>query len=255
VESFTLTRHEMACLLLALDGYSGQTPLQVLQEAWNKKHRRDLRNGNPLPAFLSTALPPIFEKLIKGGRVRGFSLQEIAALGGQIEYAHLSPSSMQNWVKRDFKEYFGSPKAGKKYSLNQAALLFIIDDLKSNLDFDSIRKLFAALFRKPEDEQDDLLGPLELYEAYSSLFEEWIAIKAKTNGFITLSAGRESARTKPAADMVRLADRLIDRMSRLSGTEREVVRNSLLVAAISVLTCYLHATAKQYLNATLFLTP
>ena len=39
---------------------------------------------------------------------------------------------MQNWVKRDIKEMIGSPQK-KKYSIEQAALLFIVEDLKQHL--------------------------------------------------------------------------------------------------------------------------
>src|SRR5688572_15275624 len=110
MESFTLTRKEMACLLLALEGSYNKKPLQVLQTAWSKTHQSELEQGGGLPAFLSTTLPPIIEKLIKGNELKGLSLHEVAALGQLIEYSNLSITSMQNWVKRDFKPYFDCPK-------------------------------------------------------------------------------------------------------------------------------------------------
>ncbi len=51
MESFTLTRKEMACLLLALDGQHNLKPLQVLQAAWTKTHQYELEKGTGLPAF------------------------------------------------------------------------------------------------------------------------------------------------------------------------------------------------------------
>ncbi|QAY68077.1 DUF1836 domain-containing protein [Paenibacillus protaetiae] len=252
MESFILTRKDMAKLLLALNGQSHESPLQVLQASWTSSHLNDQQQGSAMPAFLSTSLPPVIEKLIKGTRVKGFSLQEIAALGRLIEYSGVSLTAMQNWVKRDFKPYFDCPKVGKKYSINQAALLFIIDDLKYNLDFESIRKLFCILFNKPEDENDDLVGPVSLYEAYSDMFEQLDAthrqIEAKATDsenykqdFVTeqmvLAAANRYARTLPE----------------LTGRQREAVRNFMLIAAVSIQTAYCHSVSKRYFNATMFL--
>ncbi|RCW46500.1 DUF1836 domain-containing protein [Paenibacillus prosopidis] len=251
MESFTLTRKEMACLLLALDGKFDQKPLQVLQTAWSKAHRYDLEKGAGLPAFLSTLLPPIIEKLIKGNELKGFSLQEIAALGQLIEYSNLSITSMQNWVKRDFKPYFNCPKAGKKYSLNQAALLFIIDDLKSNLDFESIRKLFEIVFKKPEDDSDDLVGPIELYASYTSMFEE-----LDENNDQLLDISGHPHQDLLAEHVIRSsANQFASRLPNLTDKQWEAVRNILLVAVISIQTSYFHSLSRRYCNATLFLNP
>ncbi|WP_020431064.1 DUF1836 domain-containing protein, partial [Paenibacillus riograndensis] len=141
MEAFTLSRIEMSELLLSLNSTIERKPLHILQDAWSKFHYEEVEKGASLPAFLSTEIPPILQKLIKGSPVKGLSLGEIATLGHLIEYSTLSATSMQNWVKRDFKEYLGSPREGKKYSVNQAALLFMIDDLKAALDFGSIRQL------------------------------------------------------------------------------------------------------------------
>lgn len=253
MESFTLTRKEMAELLISLRGGSDQRPIQVLQSAWAKSHRYDLEKGTTLPAFLATLLPPIIEKLIKGSEVKGFSLQEISALGQLIEYSNLSITSMQNWVKRDFKPYFDCPKAGKKYSLNQAALLFIIDDLKSNLDFESIRKLFEIVLGKPNDESDDLVGPIELYAAYTSMFEE---LDANNDQLLDITG---HLKEQPHQDLLteqvirNAANRFADKLSGLTDGQREAIRNILLVAVISIQTSYFHTLARRYCNATLFL--
>ncbi|MGO4370853.1 hypothetical protein AB4Z21_08650, partial [Paenibacillus sp. MCAF20] len=37
---------------------------------------------------------------------------------------------------------------------------------------ESIRKLFEIVLGKPEDESDDLVGPIELYATYTKMFEE-----------------------------------------------------------------------------------
>lgn len=253
MESFTLTRKDMARLLLALNGNTNDTPLQVLQDAWAKNHRDDMNSGKALPAFLSTALPPVVEKLIKGTRVKGFSLQEIAALGRLIEYSSLSLTAMQNWVKRDFKEYFDCPKVGKKYSINQAALLFIIDDLKGNLDFESIRKLFCIIFNKPGDESDDLIGPVSLYEAYSAMFERLDANNDQLMDTVGLVSDSKKKDFVTENIVLAAADQCAARLPELTDKQREAVRNFLFIAAISIQTAYFHSVSRRYFNATMFL--
>ncbi|SFF16122.1 protein of unknown function [Paenibacillus catalpae] len=255
MEAFTLTRKEMADLLLALHGHSCCEPLQVLQQAWKKSHRDAYESGSSLPAFLSTELPPVLVKLIKGRVVKGFSLQEISALGGLIQFSQMSITSMQNWVKRDFKAFFDSPKIGKKYSLNQTALLFIIDDLKSSLDFGSIRKLFDRLFNTPEDETDDLIGPLELYASYTAMYEELAA-----SGYRLLDMARphSDARDREAImeQMLHSASEpFLQILPKLSEEQTEALRHILFIAVISIRTSYFHSLAKRYCHATLFLNP
>ncbi|MFC3746761.1 DUF1836 domain-containing protein [Paenibacillus sp. GCM10012306] len=251
MESFTLTRIEMSGLLLSLTGVSPQKPLSILQEAWTKFHHDEVRSGTTLPAFLSTDIPPILHKIIKGGTVKGLSLGEIAALGHLIEYSNLTVTAMQNWVKRDFKEYLGSPKAGKKYSFNQAALLFMIDDLKSALDFESIRQLFQLLFLMPERDDDDLIEPAQMYSSYAGLFEE---IKSNPVLHTQRIGGRDlHNNTWKDSSLARATEGILTRLNHLSRNQREMVQHALLVAAISVQTCYFQSLAKQYFNAVLFL--
>ncbi|MBT2287814.1 DUF1836 domain-containing protein [Paenibacillus albidus] len=252
MEAFSLSRIEMSCLLLSLTGHSDRKPLHILQGAWSKFHQMEVQEGKSLPAFLSTDIPPILQKIIKGGSVKGLSLGEIASLGQLIEYSTLSVTAMQNWVKRDFKEYLGSPREGKKYSMNQAALLFIIDDLKASLDFESIRQLFHLMFLKPERDDDDLIEPARLYYEYAGLFEE-----IKRNP--TMQArGMEAVDLSNAASwknspLIASTERIINRLAHLTRTQQEVVRNMLLIAAISVQTSYCQSLARQYFNAALFL--
>ncbi|WP_150271717.1 DUF1836 domain-containing protein [Paenibacillus tepidiphilus] len=253
METFTLSRKEMSGLLLALTGKSGQHPLQILQEAWSKFHLEEVEKGRALPAFLSTDIPPVLHKIIKRGHVKGFSLGDIAALGHLIEYSNLSATAMQNWVKRDFKEYLGSPRIGKKYSLNQAALLFMVDDLKASLDFESIRQLFRILFLAPERDDDDLVEPAQLYFGYAELFEE---IKRnpelRTQGWTELSS-LEAYYAQTDSSLKEAADNLMKRLGHLTRPQIEAVRNMLMIAAISVQACYCQALARQYYHAALFL--
>lgn len=253
MEAITLSRIEMSELLLSLNGVSERKPLHILQKAWTKFHREEVQKGITLPAFLSTEIPPLLQKIINGGSVKGLSLGEIATLGHLIEYSTLSATAMQNWVKRDFKEYLGSPREGKKYSVNQAALLFMIDDLKAALDFESIRQLFRLLFLAPERDDDDLVEPAQLYYGYAELFEE---IKSspvlQVQGIADRSTQQEYS-TKADRVLKASLESMMQRLSHLSRSQRDTVRNMLMIAAISVQTSYFQALARQYCNAALFL--
>ncbi|MBW4080547.1 DUF1836 domain-containing protein [Paenibacillus sp. S150] len=253
MEAFTLSRIEMSQLLLSLKGAVERKPLHILQDAWSKFHPEEAERGASLPAFLSTEIPPILQKLIKGGSVKGLSLGEIATLGHLIEYSTLSSTSMQNWVKRDFKEYLGSPREGKKYSFNQAALLFMIDDLKASLDFESIRHLFRMLFLAPERDDDDLVEPAQLYLAYAELFEE-IKNSPVTPVLGIADRSAQQAYSTKADKVLKVSlGNMMLRLNHLTKSQRHAVRNMLMIAAISVQTCYFQALARQYCNAALFL--
>ncbi|CDN41513.1 DUF1836 domain-containing protein [Paenibacillus sp. P22] len=252
MESFLLKRSEMAALLMSLDGKGDHTPIQIVQQAWKKGHRKQVSSGRALPAFLSTDWPAVLEKLMKGQGLKGMSLQEAAALGQLIPYAGLSITAMQNWVKRDFKRYFESPKAGKKYSLEQAALLFIIDDLKASLDFESIRKLLGRLFGCGGEKS--LLSPVDFYQAYSALFEELDAdgdqiLDAAPSESVSGNGMESSLETKAREG----ASRYISGLSGLDETEAEALGNLLLIAVFSVQAAYFHSLSRRYSNATLFL--
>lgn len=253
MDSFHLTRKEMANLLVALDGRSIHTPLQVLQDAWKKAHRHSLETGQPFPTLVSTELPPIMERMLRGNVVKSFSLQEIAALGKRIEYSHLSLTAIQNWVKRDFKAYFDSPKMGRKYSLSQAALIFIIDDLKSNLDFVSIQKLFKIVFLEEDNETDDLIGPIDLYAAYAAMFEELDANNDQLMDTAGHVKGSRNQDTLTENAVLTVAERYASSIPNLSAKQREALRSILFIAAISIQTSYFHSLARRYLNSILFL--
>ncbi|CAM4238418.1 DUF1836 domain-containing protein [Paenibacillus typhae] len=253
MQAFTLSRKEMSALLLSLTDKSEQKPLHILQEAWAKFHQEEVRKGRSLTAFLSTDVPPVLQKIIKGNTINGLSLADIAALGKLIEYSTLSATAMQNWVKRDFKEYLGSPRLGRKYSVNQAALLFIIDDLKASLDFESIRQLFRILFLQPERDDDDLVEPAELYYGYAELFEDIKRSPAlQAQGAAERSASNEYS-WKTDSTLRGAMEKMMDRLTHLTRSQKDAVRNMLMIAAISVQTCYFQALARQYCNAALFL--
>ncbi|CAM4377570.1 hypothetical protein BAMA_21155 [Bacillus manliponensis] len=247
METFHLTRNEMARLLLSLRGWDTNKPLAILQEAWAKSHKKDIESGESVTAFITTALSPIFEKLIKIEETDiGFSLNEIVALGNQIENTKFSATALQNWVKRDIKEMIGSPQKGKKYSVEQAALLFIVEDLKTALDFESIRKLLRLIVNDPADRSDDLINPVRLYAAYSSLFEELNA-----SGYTQL---KETDTIHTIEQIIKeKADAIASTFEHITSAQREAIRNAIIIATLSVHTAYVQMLAKRYVSATLFL--
>lgn len=253
METFTLTRREMALFLRALSGTCQKSPLVVLQEAWIRAHREDLEQGKSFDALLSTLLPQVFEKLVKGQKPTGFSLRDIVSLGNLIEYTNFSVTSMQNWVKRDFKAYLGTPKAGKKYSLDQMVLLFMIEDLKSSLDFESIRQLFEMLFHPLDGGSEPVIHPLQLYESYSALFEE---LDENNDQLLDVPIHDGSLRNHDAfieQRIVQKTQHFVKSLEHLKPEERETVRNVLIIALISVQTAFFHSLSRRYWNATLFL--
>lgn len=248
MESFKLTRKEMSSLLLSLQGMQRQSPLAILQVAWSNTHGNAEAAGDSMQSLLSLDMPHIIRKLIQGQTFAGFSLQEIADLGHLIEHSNISITSIQNWVKRDFKDLFASMKEGRKYSVNQAALLFMIDDLKCTLDFVSIRTLFDSLFR----DRHGGIDPLQVYHAYAGMFEELDA----NNDQLFDVAGHAAAGGAQDALLEQLVKTTADRTAQgwaLSGPCRKAVSNCLVIAVLSVQASYLQDIAKRYYTANVFL--
>jgi hypothetical protein len=249
VNTFQLTRKEMAFLLLSLKGWSTKPPLSILQEAWMQSGNRGSRTGSDPDARNFGTLPPIFEKIIKTNKPdRGFSLNEIAALGNQIEYTNFSVTALQNWIKRDIKDMIGSPQKGKKYSLEQTALLFIVEDLKTALDFESIRQLLKLIINDPDDQKDDLINPIHLYECYSALFEE-----INEQSLIEKRLPNEGTIETIERIIKYKAEEMVLEHFQLDEEKRKAIKNIIIIAVLSVHTAYFHMLAKRSLSAALFL--
>ena len=254
MELLQLTRKEMAQLLFCLQGERNETPLSILQRAWSNTHKQDIRSGKTFSAFIATSLPPVLEKMIKLEKGEpGLSLSEIVTLGNQIEHTHFSVTSVQNWVKREIKEWIGTPRLGKKYSVEQAALLFLVEDLKATLDFESIRKLFSLIFNNPDSYDDDLISPIELYAAYSTIFEEL----DPDNDHIVDAAKRPFGGSVHVQMMdIRIQEKArgyVEQFTHLNSEQKEAIANTIVIAILSVQSAYFQKLSKQYLNATIFL--
>jgi Domain of unknown function (DUF1836) len=242
VEYFTLSRKNMADLLHSLNGQHSKTPTMILKEAWS------LTNKEELSTLISSGMPSIFEKILKHTKNEiGFSINEIVALGNQIEYTHLSPSAVQNWVKRDIKELVGRPQIGKKYNVDQATMLLIVEDLKSSLDFDSIRKILTLAFNNPEDRSDDIIHPIDLYSAYAFVFEKLHHRPLPpVDGSGPMNEWIEQFIHKECRDILPIFDHLNE-------DQMNSVLNVLIVSSLSVQAAYYQSAAKRYVYAALFM--
>lgn len=255
METFLLTRKDMSQLLLSLNGQINKAPKLILQEAWLKSRRDAAEGGKSLGAIISTSVPPIFEKMmsIKPSIEAGMSLNDIVALGGQIEYSHFAVTSVQNWVKRDLKDIIGPPELGKKYSMKQAAILFIIEDLRSALDLDSIRRLLHLIFNSSVEDAPDLISPIELYAGYSSMFEEMDQNNDQVLDLQGTGSGEKKLDHLLEAMVKKKADDFAVSLPRLSPEEREAVSNIIVIAMLSVQTAYFQTLAKRFFHASVFL--
>ncbi|OAT81995.1 hypothetical protein A6P54_10835 [Bacillus sp. MKU004] len=242
MEHYTLSRKNMADLLHSLNGQHDKTPVMILKEAWL------LTNKEEMSSLITSGIPPIFEKVLKHTKNEiGFSINEIVSLGNQIEYTHLSPSAVQNWVKRDIKELVGRPQIGKKYNVDQATMLLIVEDLKSSLDFDSIRKILTLIFNNPEDRSDDVIHPIDLYSAYAAVFEKLhhhplptVDGSCSMNEWIEQFVHTECRHILPA-------------FNQLKDDQMDAVRNVLILSSLSVQAAYYQSAAKRYGYAALFM--
>ncbi|MEC0093335.1 DUF1836 domain-containing protein [Paenibacillus macquariensis] len=239
METLTFTRKAMSSLLLSLQIGATTSPRSVIQDIWRENHELELAQGRSMSALISTAFPSIIEKMIKSDTHPSFSLHDIVSLGAQIEYTHFSITSVQNWVKRDFKEFIGHAEEGKKYSLQQVALFFIIEDLRSTLDYDSIRKFFQIIF--------PLIQPLDFYSSYATLFEELDECYRNYMG--------------ERSDFVYKWDQMINEAAKdyvahkpdLSDEQRETLQSAIHVALTSVHTSCFQSLSRRYVHGMVFL--
>lgn len=220
----------------------------ILQEAWKRTHP-EATADNIFPALIETKLPAIFAKLISTrGHQHGLSLNEVAALGNQLEFSNFSSAAVQNWVKRDVKELIGHPQIGKKYTLEQAAILFIVDDLKASLDFESIRKILKLIFRKPEVRYDDIIDPLYLYHAYAAIFEKMqhrSKLKEIEQAVLPWKAQIEKMIAEEADNFLQ--------MYKLEPEQTIIVKNVLIIAVLAAFNSCFQAKTRKYVDATIFL--
>lgn len=236
----------MADFLLAIKGEGDNRPLTVIQNAWTNAHQ-DEADTRSLLSFIQTDMPPIFEKIIKidGRQNIGFSINDIVSLGNQIEFTNLSSTTLQNWVKRDVKGLIGSPRFGKKYTVEQAATLFIVEDLKASLDFVSIRNVLTLIFNNPDDQSDDIVDPIHFYAAYASIFEKIHHQKDMTRCAVApLNMQIEMLIKEEAINQ-------LENFRDLTTHQKDIILHLLVMSSLTVLSAYYQTITKKYTMNTL----
>jgi hypothetical protein len=223
-----LTRKQMTNLLYSLKGESNQSPSSILESALGVSPSKEMQ----VPTFL---LKP--NKRRSHNQVYGLSTNEIVALANLCELTSLKSTSIQNWVKRDVKDLIGAPELGKKYSIEQAAMLLIVKDLKTVFDFEKIRKLLTVVFNTLSDRSDDLISPIIFYEIYATVLDSLEALPSLTLNDKTLEN-----------NIVQKINSIPKKFSELPAQQWEAIRNVLVITVLSVLASHLQTRAQVYLN-------
>ncbi|TLS38167.1 DUF1836 domain-containing protein [Pseudalkalibacillus caeni] len=240
MEDLQIARKDMASLLLSLKENAGDSPNEILYRIWKEMCLYSGHEKGEFESFVSTVLPPVFYKLLKADRKNvGFSINEVVSLGNKLAFTNLTPTAVQNWVKRDVKELIGSPQRGKKYAVEQAAILLIVEDLKTVLDFESIRRLLKMLFNNPADRTDDLMDPIDFYLAYSTIFE-------KIDELMKMSGDN------PDYSFEKLLEReaafYTAGLPYLNTKMKKNIDNAIVIAILAVQTAYFQSLARNYSN-------
>ena len=211
----------------------GWTRLQLanLLEAFIKNNKEEV---HLTIQSLENIQPELKQKLIDclQNNKLGFSMNEIATLGNQLECTTISETALKNWVKREMKEFIGSPEIGKKYSIQQAALLYIIKDLKTILDFEAIRHVIRLVFNNPTDRGDDLISPVKYLLTYSKLYEQLV----QKGEILT-----EDYIAKEVKNQMKIH-------SGLTETQQANMERALMVSILSVRAAYIKAIAMDYVQ-------
>lgn len=244
VKKFPLSRKNIADLLLALKSQNDKQANAILQDAWAQSTH----------TVIESEFPPIFNKILKNKKEEiGFSMNEIVSLGNFIEFTNLTSTAVQNWVKRDVKELIGSPQLGKKYTVDQAAILLIVEDLRASLDFESIRKILKFVFNDPIDRTDDVIDPLDFYSAYASIFE-------KLHHDLKIKENIENANFEDPSINGHIehfiqeeVKQVLETFRGLTVEQTGVIENVIIMAVLSLQSAFYQAVTKRYLNKTLLL--
>ncbi|ASI36653.1 MULTISPECIES: DUF1836 domain-containing protein [unclassified Exiguobacterium] len=145
-----------------------------------------LKEGKGIGTLVSedeSDLPKVIHRLKQFDATKnGLSINEIVHLANALIGEHMSATTIQNWTKREVRDIIGVPHRGKKYSINQAAIIYLLDDLKHLFSLEETRELLTIVFKNPNIDEDDLISPLDFYLVYTQ--------HAETSGPIELTEKR-----------------------------------------------------------------
>ncbi|WP_342515551.1 DUF1836 domain-containing protein [Sutcliffiella sp. FSL R7-0096] len=207
----------------------------AMAEEWTRMEMaeflRKMGQGG-IPVEYRQTMPKNFQNIFrkKVGEEIGLTMSNIVWLGNQLESADYSEPALKNWVKREIKEYIGAPQVGRKYSIQQVALLFIVKDLKVLLDFEAIRKILGSIFNNPVEREDDIISPIHFYSAYSCLYEQLVSQ--------TELLSEENIKVE--------IQQYLQKEESFTEEDKGKIFAALMVAILAVRTNFLKAWAKRY---------
>lgn len=196
-----------------------------------EKERVELLLQNKRVEELPVVLRKLLQQIADQNKELGLSMSEIVELGNMLECSFYKETSLKNWVKREIKQFIGAPHVGKKYSIQQAALLYIVKDLKTILDFDLVRHVLALVFNNPMDRSDDHLSPADFFLQYAQMYEK-LMVKEKV---ITESVVSE------------VVEEYVMTLS-VDDEQKERIAIAFKTALLSTRASYLRGTALMYIN-------
>lgn len=221
-----LNRKVMSELLFALKGIDDSSPIHIIMNSVGNINKEDI------PEFILK-----YERR-KTKKDFGLSTNEIVALGNLCELTSFKSTSIQNWIKRDIKEIIGPPELGKKYSIEQTALLLIVKDLKAVFDFETIRYLLMKVFNTLSDRSDDLISPLKFYQLYALILEN-------LRDIVFQSSIKGSLENKIEKEVSLL---LLQTMDIKERQIREQITHILVITVLSVLSSHFQLRTIKYVE-------
>ncbi|WP_273131211.1 DUF1836 domain-containing protein [Metabacillus sp. HB246100] len=221
-----LTRLQMTELLYSLKGDSMNSPYHTFQKFITINF-----NEKEMPSFISKTSKK------KQHKEYGLSTNEIVSLANLCELTSLKSTSIQNWIKRDIKELIGPPELGKKYSIDQAAMLLIVKDLKTSLDFEKIRNSLTIVFNTLSDRSDDLISPIAFYEIYAKAVSSFDILPALKIKDLTINQL-----------IVEKIDQVDKSSLNLTDHQWKTIKPVLVIAVLSVIASHFQTLAHIYLT-------
>ena len=203
--------------------------LQYLQHG--EKERVELLLQNKKAEELPVVLRKLLQQIAHKNKELGLSMSEIVELGNMLECSFYKETSLKNWVKREIKQFIGAPHVGKKYSIQQAALLYIVKDLKTILDFDLVRHVLALVFNDPMDRSDDHLSPADFFLQYAQMYEKLMVKEKVLTESVVSEVVEEYVMTLSVDD-----------------EQKERIAIAFKTALLSTRASYLRGTALMYIN-------
>ena len=113
--------------------------------------------GTKIPYDSETGSFEYFVPLIRV--TDGLTLSQVCTVTG------LEPSTIQNWVKREFL-----PRpVNKKYYERHLARILLINSMRDGMKIDRVGELFKLINGNTEDESDDIISEVRLFDIFCSI--------------------------------------------------------------------------------------